>query len=206
MTLPMLQRIAALAEAGATVVGTAPLSSPALGDDATAFSALVQRLWTGVPVTSVGKGRVIAGSDIEAALASVGVRPDFQFSKPEADTQVLFVHRKAQDTDLYFVNNRLNRAESIDARFRVAGRRPEIWHADTGAIEPVSYRIEGGETVVPLRFTAEDSFFVVFREPTGTATATVARPAFKRSLNSTAHGTSRSRRGAAHRPRRASRP
>ena len=41
--------------------------------------------------------------------------------------------------------------------------RPEIWRADTGRAEPVSYRIEGGETVVPLDMAAEDSFFVVFR-------------------------------------------
>jgi hypothetical protein len=179
MTLPMLQRIAALAEAGATVVGTAPLSSPALGDDAVAFAALARRLWSGIPVTNVGKGRVIAGRDIEAALASVGIRPDFQFGRSAAGSEVLFVHRRLTDGDLYFVNNRLNRAESVEARFRVTGRRPEIWHADTGVIEPVSYRIGGDETVVPLEFTAEDSFFVVFREPTRLASATVAKPALR---------------------------
>ena len=178
MTLPTLQRIAALAEAGATVVGPAPVSSPALADDAVAFATLVKRLWAGSGVTQVGKGRVIAGRDIEAALLSIGTQPDFQFAKPAADSEVLFVHRLVSDGDLYFVNNRLNRAESFEARFRVTGRRPEIWHADTGLIEPVSYRIEGDETVVPLQLAAEDSYFVVFREPTRVASATVMRPTF----------------------------
>ena len=176
MTLPMLQRIAALAEAGATVIGTAPTSSPALGDDAAASAAIAHRLWSGVPVTTVGKGRVLAGRDVEAALATAGIRPDFQFPKAAADSQFLFVHRRTPDAELYYVNNRLNRAETIEARFRVAGRRPQVWHADTGVIEPVSYRVEGSETVVPLQFTAEDSFFVVFREPTSAASATVPRP------------------------------
>jgi hypothetical protein len=179
MTLPTLQRIAALAEAGATVVGAAPASSPALGDDAVAFATLARRLWSGTPVTRVGKGRVIAGHDIEPALASVGIRPDFQLERPATDSEVLFVHRHLADGDLYFVNNRLNRAESLEARFRVTGRRPEIWHADTGALESVSYRIDGDETVVPLEFTAEDSYFVVFREPTQVASLSVARPTYR---------------------------
>jgi hypothetical protein len=179
MTLSMLQRIAALAEAGATVVGTSPLSSPALGDDAVAFAALARRLWSGAPVTRIGKGRVIAGRDSEAALASVGIRPDFQFKRPAGDSEVLFVHRRLADGDLYFVNNRLDRAESFEARFRVTGRRPEAWHADTGAIEPVSYRIDGDETVVPLEFAAEDSYFVVFRKPTTVAAATIAKSIFR---------------------------
>ena len=41
-----------------------------------------------------------------------------------------------------------------------------MWHADGGATEPVSYRIEGGETLVPLDLSAEQSLFVVFRAPT----------------------------------------
>jgi hypothetical protein len=44
MTLPVLQRIAALVEAGATVVGNAPHSSPGLRDDKPTFDALVKRL------------------------------------------------------------------------------------------------------------------------------------------------------------------
>jgi hypothetical protein len=176
MTLPVLQRIAALVEAGATVVGVAPQGSPALADDPAVFAAVVQRLWPGEPVASVGKGRVIAGSDVEAALASIEVPPDFQYDKPLPDSEVLFVHRRIEDAEIYFVNNRRNRAETVAARFRVTGRKPEIWRADNGAIEPVSYRIAGDETRIDLDFNAEDSFFVVFREPTTKTSVEISRP------------------------------
>src|ERR1044072_5377958 len=92
MTLPTLARIAALVEAGATVVGDAPKDSPANGDDPAAVAALVQKLWSGQSVTAVGKGRVIAGHDIEAALASIGTGPDFAFKAKNADAEILFVH------------------------------------------------------------------------------------------------------------------
>jgi hypothetical protein len=178
MTLPTLRRIAALAEAGATIVGPAPAGTPSLADDATEFRQLLSKLWTGQAQVAIGKGRVIAGNDIETALTAIGVAPDFSYNKPQADTEVLFVHRRLHDGDLYFVNNRRNRAERIEARFRVSGKRPELWHADTGAIEPVSYRIEQGVTVVPLELAAEESQFVVFRKPTSVASANVPRPAF----------------------------
>jgi alpha-L-rhamnosidase len=175
LTLAVLQRIAALAEAGATIVGLAPQSSPSLNDDKTAFDKLVQRLWSGQPTTQIGKGQVIASQNVEAALASLSVAPDFAYTKPRTDSQLLFVHRRLADGDLYFVNNRSDRSEKIEARFRVSGKAPELWHADTGKTERVSYRIEDGETVVPLEMEAEDSFYVVFREPTSLQSATVTK-------------------------------
>jgi hypothetical protein len=62
MTLPTLQRLAALVEAGATVVGMAPEGSPSLNDDAAAFKALTGKLWAGGAVTKIGAGQVIAPS------------------------------------------------------------------------------------------------------------------------------------------------
>jgi hypothetical protein len=181
MTLPVLQRIAALVEAGATVIGEAPVSSPALLDDPGAFSALVRRLWSGAPVTTVGQGRIIAARDVEVGLATAGVKPDFHF-RGLADAEVLFLHRRTDDAEIYFVNNRQNRAESIEARFRVSGRRPEIWRADTGTTQPVSYRVENGETLIPLEFGPEDSFFVMFRDKDGTGGATIARTALQETM------------------------
>ncbi len=39
------------------------------------------------------------------------VAPDFDYTKPESDSRLLFVHRKLQDGDLYFVDNRSDREE-----------------------------------------------------------------------------------------------
>jgi len=174
MTLPTLRRLSALVEAGATVVGVAPKDSPSLTDAATEFAALVHRLWPGGATAAVGKGRVLATHDVESALADLDVTPDFAFSNANGDGEVFFVHRKLTDGDVYFIDNRSNRPENIEARFRVSGRRPEIWYADTGAAEAVSYRFEGDRTVVPLGLEAEESYFVVFREAVSASEASVA--------------------------------
>ena len=175
MTLGTLKRISDLANAGATIVGQAPIASPSLEDDPAAFAALVKQLWSGAAVTPVGKGQVIAGRNVEAALASLGQRPDFTYS-PSGDAQVLFVHRRMADADLYYVDNRANAAVTTQAQFNVAGKVPELWHADTGASEPVSYTTANGITTVPLNLAARESVFVVFRQP-ATATSTTVTPA-----------------------------
>lgn len=165
MTVATLRRLAELVEAGATVIGLAPESSPALSDSKADFVTAVSKLWSGQPVTKVGAGRVLASADIEEALAGAGVAPDFHMTGASADAQVLFVHRKLDDGDVWFLNNRRPFAETVEARFRVTGKQPELWYADTGKSEAVSYRIENGETVVPMTLDAEDSVFVVFRKP-----------------------------------------
>jgi len=177
MTLPMLKRLAELADAGATIVGKAPVGSPGLQNDQAAYDALLKRLWGGGAVTAVGQGRVIASNDVESALASLHIGPDFDYAKSQPDSEILFVHRRTGDGDIYYVDNRANRIEHTEARFRVTGKLPELWHADTGLSEPVSYRTEGGATIVPLELQADESVFVVFNKPAPQASATVTKPA-----------------------------
>lgn len=177
MTVATLRRIAELAEAGATIVGPAPTTTPGLNDDPAEFSSLVKRLWSGDAVTKVGKGQVIAKPDVESALALVGQTPDFVQS---GNAPILFVHRRLDDGDLYFVDNRANAPVTTEARFHVTGKTPELWHADTGTSEPVSYRTEGDTTVIPLDLAAQESVFVVFRQPAAAPAATVAGVAWSK--------------------------
>ena len=176
MTLGSLRRIAALAEAGATVLGVAPEGSPALGEIGPEYDALKRKLWSGQAVTMVGKGRVIAGRDVAAAMTAEGVIPDFETSGTAEGADLRFVHRHMDDADIYFVSNRQNRTETIQAQFRVDGKVPEIWRATTGKAQPVSYRIEGGRTSVPLTLDAEEAVFVVFRKPAKVAAVDIANP------------------------------
>lgn len=178
MTLPVLKRLGELAEAGATIVGRAPTGSPGLVDDEKAYNALVARMWSGAPVTEVGRGRVVDSSDVEASLRAAGTVPDFDYAKPAADSEILFVHRTLPDGELYFVNNRRNREETIEARFGVTGKLPELWRADTGKSEALSYRIENGVTIVPLDLGAEESVYVLFRKPAAVLSTAVAKPIF----------------------------
>jgi hypothetical protein len=164
MTLPTLRKLAELVEGGATVIGVKPTGNPSLAGDGAEFSALTAKLWPESGMATVGRGRVIAGGDVEAALRQVGVAPDFEFTGAGADAEIPFVHRRLADGDSYFLANRRDRAETIEARFRVTGKAPELWHADSGRFEAVSYRTEGGETIVPLTLAPEESVHVVFRK------------------------------------------
>jgi hypothetical protein len=173
MTLPVLRRIATLVEAGATVVGPAPTGSPSLADDPAEFAALVTRLWAGGAETSIGRGRVIAGTDVEGALKQIGLGADFDHS---GDAELLWVHRQLPDADLYFLSNRGAGAAKVEGRFRITGRAPEVWHADTGMAAPISYRMDETGTAVPLELDAGSSLFVVFRRETAERARTVTRP------------------------------
>lgn len=176
MTASTLRRIVTLVQAGATVVGQPPQDSPALGDDPAEFADLVKRLWGNGQGAAVGTGRVIGGKDIESALASIGVTRDFAYEAREPGAAVLFQHRTLPDGEIYYLSNRSVRLEHLEARFRVTDKTPEIWRADTGAREPVSYRVEAGETIVSMDMAPTDSFFVVFEKPLAAPSATIAAP------------------------------
>ena len=76
------------------------------------------------------------------------------------------MHRKLDHGDIYFVDNRSDHEESIDATFRVAGNQPELWRAETGTTEAASFKVADGRTTVPLHLEPWGTVFVVFRKPT----------------------------------------
>jgi len=174
MSLPVLRAIHKLVADGAVVAGPKPTDDPSLSDDPAEFNQLNNELFgDGTGVHQVGKGTVYAGQKLGDVFSTLKVAPDFDFTKPKADTRLLFVHRKLTGGDLYFVVNRNNRDETVDASFRVTGKSPELWHAETGKSEPASFRIADGRTTVPLHLEPWGSVFVVFRKATAETAHTV---------------------------------
>jgi len=175
MPLAVLRKIRDLVDAGAIVAGPKPVDSPSLSDDQAEFKTIADRLWgASTGERAVGKGKVYAGQTAAQALTALQVPPDFEYSKPQKDTFLLFVHRALADGEIYWIDNRRARVENPEATFRVTGKAPELWHADTGQIEPVSYRIAGGRTFVPLRMDPNDAVFVVFRKAATAPSRTLA--------------------------------
>ncbi|NSW95206.1 MAG: glycoside hydrolase, partial [Bacteroidales bacterium] len=178
MSLPVLRKISELVKAGAIVAGPRPESTPSLSDNQDEFIAILNELWPeGKGEKTTGQGKVYSGYTIQEVLDMQKIIPDFAYSKPHDDTEILYVHRKLRNSDIYWINNRRNRNEDIEATFRIAGMAPELWHPETGLIEPLSYRIENGVTKVPVRLTPNDAVFVVFRKKTGQNSVTVEKPA-----------------------------
>lgn len=161
MTLPVLRKIRDLVNAGVVVAGQRPIASPSLADNEAEFAAMADELWA----KPAGRGAIMQAANAGQALASMGVARDFDYDSAGQERDIMFVHRRLTDGDFYFLSNRTERGLSINGSFRVSGKRPELWHADTALIEPVSYRIESGRTSVPLQLDANESVFVVFRQP-----------------------------------------
>jgi hypothetical protein len=122
---------------------------------------------------------VIASNDIAAVLAQIGVAPDFR-PGAAAGAEIAYLHRQfdaeSGGGDSYFLVNRKNRTETIEARFRVTGKLAELWHADSGKIEAASYRVEGKETIVPLTLAPEEAVHVVFRKPATAPALAIRQP------------------------------
>jgi hypothetical protein len=164
MTLTVLGKIRDMIKAGAVVSGPKPIMDPSLSDDPDKFNAIVKQLWPKEKgENTFGKGRVYAGYTIQKALTAMSIGQDFSYTKPAEDTKMFFVHRRSDNMDIYWVNNRNNRVENLEATFRVEGKEAEVWHPETGKIEQAAYTIENGVTRVPLHLESNDALFVVFR-------------------------------------------
>jgi hypothetical protein len=178
MTLAVLSRIRDLVAQGAALVGRRPLASPSLADDGMQFKSVADDLFgNGERDHAFGNGHVFPDGSLDGALAALNLSPDFDYTKPETDTEILALHRKLDHGDLYFLTNRLNRAERITATFRVSGMAPELWNAVTGSISPAGYRVVNGRAEIPLSLGPYDSVFVVFRHATNATARELDEPA-----------------------------
>jgi hypothetical protein len=182
MTLPLLRKLRDLVAAGGIVIAAKPTGSPSLADQGkeVEYRNIVVELWGVMDGASgnehaYGKGKIYWGKPIEEVLATELTPPDFEHNKPESDTDLVWIHRRDGDRDLYFVANQNDRAEDVQTSFRVAGKEAELWHSDTGLTEPAEYKIENGRTSVPLHLDPYGSLFVVFQRPTSVPSRTLPR-------------------------------
>jgi (4-O-methyl)-D-glucuronate---lignin esterase len=166
MSLPVLRAIYQLVMEGASVAGPKPVDDPSLADTQSEFQTLSNELFgDGLGVHHVGKGTVYAGQTVAEALDAMQIRPDFDYSRSDPSMNLKFAHRKLEDGDIYFIDNRSDGPAQTEASFRVAGLVPELWYAESGNSEPASYVIANGRTTVPLKLEPWGTVFVVFRRP-----------------------------------------
>jgi hypothetical protein len=181
MTLPVLHQLRELVSQGAVIVGNKPFDSPSLSDNQANFHAMADELWgngtqTSIAVHSFGKGLIYTDKTANEALADMGLARDFEYTRPESDTTLMFVHRRLARGDIYFVDNRKDRPEIVKATFRIKDKIPELWNAATGISKPVSYRIVDGRTEIPLHLDSYGTVFVVFRKKAATESLQLPQP------------------------------
>jgi len=188
--LEVLRKLESLVKGGLIVIGPKPLKATGLihyPESDKAIKAIAARMWgstDGVKVQEnrYGKGRVIWGKDVNTVLTEMKVKPDLQFTSTETNTGIDYIHRTTDNMEIYFVVNRFGRKgiydfefryltslpdryEQVECKFRVTGMVPELWDPMTGlSKEILTYRVENGQTIVPLNLEPEGSQFIVFRK------------------------------------------
>ncbi len=161
----LLERISQLVKQGLNVVGPAPTHSPSLQDFPRAdarVQALAAGLWpqNGNRSRKVGLGQVWNAAPLDQILASLKVSPALL----ESNASVLWKQRSTPDAEIFFLSNQTNQELPLAPSFRIAGRAPQIWNAETARIEEIaSFREAKGRTIVPLTLAPEQAVFVVFR-------------------------------------------
>lgn len=182
MTPKLANKIRDLVKAGAVVVGPKPSLSPSLSSFPDCDSDLrktADEVWgpseSQVVETSLkrpavwrtfGSGVIATDVPLSVAFKNLNLGPDFSFTSPVPRAKIAYIHRKIDDADIYFVSNQQYGNVAANCSFRIRGKAPELWHADSGVIEmaPV-YRSANERTVVSLNLGPAESVFVVFRKP-----------------------------------------
>ncbi len=156
LTPEVAVKIKSLADAGVPIAGNRFTSSPSLQNYPacdTEVKTISDILW---------KEGKISDNPLNQILNEIGVFPDFSTSEKE----VLWVHRKIEDSEVYFVSNQQDSTRVIDCTFRVSGKQPELWDAVTGTITVASaFEMVNGMTRVPIKLDPSGSVFVIFRKP-----------------------------------------
>lgn len=157
----LLKQVRRLIGEGATVVLSPDRPSGYMGlNQAKDYEvkSLVTEIWG-----MAGNGRVHCTDDLNRVLGELEICPDFSFISKHKDAQIHFIHRKIEDTEVYFISNHRRRSEDLTATFRISGKVPTLWNAETGKTDiPIVFKEENGRTKVTFTLTESGSTFIVF--------------------------------------------
>lgn len=158
------KRLRELVEAGATVIGDKPLASCTLTADADACDDDLQAIWgDGTQgLRSIGRGRIVCGMSLAAALDELGYKADVLDGKtPKEETAAYWLHRRTEGADWYFVTAPRGGTFKGELDFACTGS-VSIWDPVTGTISPARYRTRGGRTGIDFDLPYAGCCFVVF--------------------------------------------
>ncbi len=166
ISLPVLRKIEALVSSGACVLGPKPIRASGLADRVSAdadVKAIAERLWD----KPLAKGRVIRDKTARELLQADKVPTDFDYTiqdpVPPGPT-LHYIHRRHEDTDIYFVANRTNQSLHTTCTFRLQAMNAELWNPVTGERTTASISAAAdGRSAIQLDFAPCGSWFVVFR-------------------------------------------
>ncbi|TWT81814.1 hypothetical protein CA13_32670 [Planctomycetes bacterium CA13] len=174
--IDVLRKLESLIRDGATVVGAKPTKANGLTDYPQrdlSVRELADKIWgdcDGEKSTEhrYGKGRVRCGPSLGEILANMNAGPDFTFQSSKHDSDLDFIHRRTNTSDIYFIRNKQDTWTNADCAFRASGV-PELWDPATGTTQAiVPHEPLGDRTSIPLQLAPYGSVFVVFHHTANT--------------------------------------
>ncbi len=154
--LSTLKRLHELAQSGALIVGQKP--QELMGYKQTAaqkaeFEQLIQAIWS--------RPTTIRHFNWTEIFKQHKIQPDFNI---EGRDDINVMHRKAGDTDIYFLHNPDSISQNFNMTFRVNGKIPELWNPMDGSVKKWAHFVETAtDTKGIISLKPEESVFVVFR-------------------------------------------
>jgi hypothetical protein len=181
-SLPALRKLRDLVAGGAVLVAARPVDGLGLLASDAEVKALVDEVWGPVDAATgpraYGRGRIYMHSDLSGALNAEAISPDVAVEEPCAEEcGLMSLHRHTPDADIYFLSNRENAARTMRVVFRVKNLVPELWRAESGNAQRLSFQLTPQGVAVKLPFEAHDAFFVVFRAIARHSREAAAQPA-----------------------------
>ena len=159
MSEEVIDKLAELSEAGATIVGPAPTQATGLKNYPAAdehVRQVARQLWE-------ERKAIRTDSSLTTVFADLGLVADCYAGADD----IVYTHRVLADgTQIYFIANQSHEPKTLEPRFRVTGCGAEIWDPVTGSIQPAVAHSEGEVTLVPLTLAEGQSLFVVFNSQT----------------------------------------
>lgn len=156
MSLSVLKKIQSFTEAGGIVVGEQPTRGFGLteANEDQKIKDLAEKLWK--------SNNIYTNRSLNEVFNAENIHPDFAY-EADKDAEILFLHKKINDQDVYFLSNQSNEPVNIEASFRQNNKTPEIWLTESGKTIPQSIYNQRRNTIsMPLRFESMESKFVVF--------------------------------------------
>ena len=111
--LAVLLKLEELVAGGATIIAPKPSDIPGMQEyekRTAKFHEVADKMWGNVNGTTIksnnyGKGKIIWGYTPDEMFAMESVYPDFTCINNEIAEKFDFIHRKARESDIYFVRN-----------------------------------------------------------------------------------------------------
>jgi hypothetical protein len=166
MDFETLKQIARLVNDGAVIYGPKPLemlSVSEIKNSTPEFSKLADALWGKTSENQYGKGKMISGKTIGEVFKQLKVLPDLTTNSNDPK-EIMFIHKRLDDLDIYYVFNQQNKPMNRELVFRVSGKTPEIWNPENGTIsKPAVFATNQNQTRIPLSFKAYESKMIIFK-------------------------------------------